>query len=170
MGAPLGGATSAQREYPHDRRSVAPRTPQGVGEPGRAVAPAMREQVRRLGCVPPHNPRIFTFRLQPGAQRMSPLQSGTAGLRGLRAICLSGPICCGQRRQRRLPGRCGASARYVLPTAATTATAGLGVRVDPDWVACPPTRPAGHTPAHNHADIRKGSVSTIAAPPPSNNG
>ena len=164
MGAPLGGATSAQREYPHDRRSVAPRTPQGVGEPGRAVAPAMREQVRRLGCVPPHNPRIFTSRPQSGAQRMSPPQSGTACLRGFRAICRSCPICRGRRFQHRLPGRCVASARYVQPTAATTATAGLGMRVDPDWVACPPTRPAEHTPAQNHADSRNGSVPIPATP------
>ena len=76
---------------------------------------------------------------------MSPPQSDTAGLRGFRAICRSRPICCGQRCQRRLPGRCGVSAKHVPPTAATTATAGLGVRVDPDWVACPPTRPARHT-------------------------
>ena len=158
MGAPLGGATSAQR------------TQQGVGEPGRAVAPAMREQVRRLGCVPTHNPRSFTSRLQPGAQRMSPPQSGTAGLRGFRAICRSRPICRGRRFPRRLPGSCVASARYVLPNAANTATAGQGVRVDPDWVACPPTRPAGHTPAQNHANSRKGSVSPIPAPPPCKNG
>ena len=72
---------------------------------------SVREQVRRLGCVSPHNQRIFTSRLQPGAQRVSPPQSGTAGLRGFRAICRSRPICCGQRCQRRLPGRCGASAR-----------------------------------------------------------
>ena len=118
----------------------------------------MRGQVRRLGCVPPHNPRIFTSRPQSGAQRMSPPQSGTACLRGFRAICRSCPICRGRRFQHRLPGRCVASARYVQPTAATTATAGLGMRVDPDWVTCPPTRPAEHTPAQNHADSRKGSV------------
>ena len=40
----------------------------------------------------------------------------TAGLRGSRAICQSRPISCGRRVKRRLPGKCVASARYVLPT------------------------------------------------------
>ncbi len=52
------------------------------------------------------------------------------------------------------------------PTMATTATAGLGVRVDPDRVACPPTRPAGHTPAETMRTVGTGSVSPIPAPPP----
>ena len=48
---------------------------------------------------------------------------------------------------------------------ATTATAGLGVRVDPGWVSCPPTRPAEHTPAQTHADSRKWVVSPPGPPP-----
>ena len=164
MGAPLGGATSAQREYPHDRRSVAPRTPQGVGEPGRAVAPAMREQVRRLGCVLPHNPRIFTSRLQPGAQKMSPSRSVPRAFEdSAQFVDLAQFAVVDASRAVSLVD---AWHQPELPIAATTATAGLGVRVDPDWVACPPTRPAGHTPAQNHADSRKGSVSPIPAPTP----
>ena len=50
----------------------------------------------------------------------------------------------------------------MLPTTAATGTAasGLGVmvRTDPDWVACPPTRPAEHTPAQNKENSRKGST------------
>ena len=40
------------------------RTSRGVGNPGRAVALALREKGSRLGCVPPRNPRIFNSRLQ----------------------------------------------------------------------------------------------------------
>ena len=110
----------------------------------------MREQVRRLGCMPSHIPRIFTSR-QPGAQRMSPPQRDPAGLWRFRAIGRSRPFRRGRRFQRRLPGRCVASARHVLPAAATTTEAGIGMRVDPDWLAYPPTRPASHIPALNHA-------------------
>ena len=94
----------------------------------------------------PHNPPIFTSRLQPGAQKMSPPQSGTAGLRGFRAICRSRPIFVvdASGSVSLVDATCVASARFLLPTAATTTTVGLGVRVDPDWVACSPTRPAFH--------------------------
>ena len=129
---------------------------------------AMREQVRRLGCMPSHIPRIFTSR-QPGAQRMSPPQRDPAGLWRFRAIGRSRPFRRGRRFQRRLPGRCVASARHVLPAAATTTEAGIGMRVDPDWLAYPPTRPASHIPALNHAQrscIPPPRPATARAPSP----
>ena len=148
-------------EWPHphsvstsrDQGSVPHRTPQGVGKPMRAVATGVREQVRRLGCVTPHNPRIFTSRLQPGARRMSPPQSGTEGLREFRAICRSRPIRCGQRFQRRLPGRCGAVQaachRYYRHSWTRDAC-----RSRLDGL---PAHAASR--AHHHADSRKGSKS-----------
>ena len=51
----------------------------------------------------------------------------------------------------------------------TQKEAGLGVSADPDWMVCPPARPAGHNPAQNYADSRKGSVSPILAPAPCKN-
>ena len=166
-------------EGPHPH-SVSTRTTDARWRPGPrkgletqgTVKPAIREQVRRLGRASPQKPRLFTSRLQPDAQRMSPVtppQGGTAGLRGFRAICRSRPICRGRRFQRRLSGRCVASAQYVLPTAATTATAGVGELIDPDRVACPHTRPSDHTPAQNYADSRKGSVFFIPAQNPCKN-
>ena len=148
---------SAQREHPQGPTL------------GAAPVPAGFSGGCRCGPWPP----VCENRLD-GSAACPPITSGfsppgynlvLSGCRHPRAVPLAfgdsaqfnglAQYCRGQRCQRRLPGRCVASARVPgSPTAhpATTATAGLGMRVDPDWSACPPTRPAEHTPAQKFAD------------------
>ena len=124
------------------------------GNPRRATAPAMREQVRLLGRVSLHNSWIFTSRIQPGAQRMSspPRRRGASKIPRTLSIWPDSP-------SSTLPacvlGRCVAPARRVLSTAATAATAGPG-----------PHGEAEPSPTENYAYGRKGSECPIAAPNP----
>jgi hypothetical protein len=113
--------------------------------------------------VTPHNQRIVTSRLQPGACGMSPPQSGTAGLRGFRAICRSRPVRCGQRCQPRLPGRCGVSARTKGPVARAAHRRYYRSSWTRGACRCQPGKRPGSTPPPK--PMRTGSVPPFPAPP-----
>ena len=60
-------APSAQREHPQGPTLGAAPDPARSWKAGAGRGAGLREQVRRLGCLTPHNQRIVTPRLQPGA-------------------------------------------------------------------------------------------------------
>jgi hypothetical protein len=166
-----GGATWSGPHAPgmstrRDPRSVAPRTPRGVGEPGRAVAPECENRLDGSAACPPitrgfsppgYNLVLVGCRHPSEVPRAFGDSAQFVGLAQYAVVSVASAAS-------QVDAGCQPGTR--LPTTATTATAGLGVRVDPDWVACPPTRPAGHTPAETMRTVGTGSVSPIQAPPP----